>query len=95
MPNFFGLNVCDSLWKLAFLHETRIETKKVLCMLEFNQSQWLKPNIEFHTQKKNWRRKKWDKDGKALYKVINNAVFGKKIGKLEKLNWYKTKKNTI
>ena len=33
-----------------------------------------KPIVEFNTQKKNWHRKNGDKDGKALYKSIKNAV---------------------
>ena len=44
MPNFFDkecafMNVCDLLGKLADLLETRIKTKKIHCVLEFNQSQ--------------------------------------------------------
>ena len=46
-------------------------------VLEFNHSQWLKQYVEFNTQKKNRSRKKGDKDGKALYKLMKNAVYGK------------------
>ena len=49
------------------------------CALEFNQSQWLKQFIEFNTQKRKKKKKKNDKDGKALYKLINNAIYGKTI----------------
>ena len=41
--------------------------------LEFNQSRWLKPYIEFNTKKKKRSGKKNDNDGKALYILINNA----------------------
>ena len=41
--------------------------------LEFNQSQWLKQRVEFNTQR---NRKNGDKDGKKLYKLMNNAVYG-------------------
>ena len=34
------------------LLETKIKTKKIHCILEFNQSQWLKPYNEFNTQKR-------------------------------------------
>ena len=46
-------------------------------MLEFNQSQWLKPYVKFHTQRRIEAEKTIDKDGKALYKLTNNAVYGK------------------
>ena len=44
-----------------------------------NQSQWLKPYIEFNTQKRIEAEKKIMTDGKALWK-------------LKKLNQYKTSK---
>ena len=50
--------------------------------LEFNQSQWLKTNIEFGTQKRVEAEKNKDRDGKALYKLINNAVYRKAMGNL-------------
>ena len=37
-------------------------------MLELNQSQWLKPYVEFSNNKKNGNRKSSDKNGKAFYK---------------------------
>ena len=37
--------------KLTTLSEARIEAKKIHCVLEFNQSQRLKPYFEFSTQK--------------------------------------------
>ena len=36
--------------------------------------------------KNNRGRKNGDKDGKALYKLMKNAVYGKKNGKLKKQN---------
>ena len=44
---------------------------------EFNQSQWLKPYIEFNIQKRIVAEKNSDKDGKALYKLMNDAICGK------------------
>ena len=64
--------------------ETRIETKKVHGILEFNQLQWLKPYIEFNTQKGIEAEKSNDKDGKALYKLMNNAIYGKSMENLTK-----------
>ena len=56
----------------------RIEAKKIHRVLEFNQSQWLKQYVEFNTQKRiEGQNKNGDKDGKALQKLMNNAVYGK------------------
>ena len=59
-----------------------LKLKKIHCILEFNQSQWLKPYIEFNTQKKIEAEKNNDRDGKALYKLMNNAIYGKAIENL-------------
>ena len=50
--------------------------------MEFNQSQWSKPYIELKTQKRTEAEKNVDKDGKALSKLMNNAVNGKKLENL-------------
>ena len=52
------------------------------CVLEFNQSQWLKPYVEFNTQKRIQVEKNSDKNGKTLYKSMSNAVNGKTMGNL-------------
>ena len=52
-----------------------LKLKKIHRVLEFNQSQWLKQNVEFNTQKS--RKKDGGKDEKALYKLMDSAVFGK------------------
>ena len=51
-------------------------------VLEFNQLQQLKPYIEFNTKKRIEAEKNGDKDGKALYKLKNNDVYGKKMENL-------------
>ena len=48
--------------------------KKINRLLE---SQWLKPYCEFNTRKGIEAEKYNDKDGKALYKLMNNAAYGK------------------
>ena len=45
-----------------------LKLKKILRLLEVNQSQWLKPYIEFKTQIGIEAEKNKDKDGKTLYK---------------------------
>ena len=56
--------------------ELKLEANKLHPVLEFDQSQWLKSYVEFH-KKENRSRKNSDKDGKKLYKLMNNAVYGK------------------
>ena len=59
VPNFFDQEKyvihCESLQLYLRLG---LKLKKIKCILEFNQSQWLKQYIEFNTQKKNGSRKK-------------------------------------
>ena len=69
--------MCFIIRAYKFTFKTRIKTKKIHCVLEFNQSQWLKPYIEFNTQKRIDAEKNYDKDGKALFKLLNNAIYGK------------------
>ena len=49
-----------------------LKLKKILHVLEFNQSQWLD-----YCTKKNRNRKNNDKDGKVLCKLLNNFTYGK------------------
>ena len=54
----------------------RLGLKMKKYILEFNQSQWLKQYVEFNIQKRTEAEKKnAGKDGKALYKLINNALY--------------------
>ena len=46
-------------------------------MLEFKQSQWLKPYIEFDTHKRLEAEKNGDKNRKSLYKLLRNAAYCK------------------
>ena len=59
-----------------------LKLKKIHRVLEFNQLQWLRPYIEFNTKKRIEVEKNNDKDGKALYKLMNNAVYGKAMDNL-------------
>jgi hypothetical protein len=47
---------------------------KIYCALEFDQEAYLKPYIDFNTQKRAASTNDFDKD---LYKLMNIAVFGK------------------
>ena len=48
-------------------------------ILEYNQPHCLKPYIEFNTHKRIEAEKNGDRDGKALYKLMNNAIYRKTI----------------
>ena len=63
-----------------------LKLKNLHSELEFNQSQWLKPYFEVNTQKKNRSRKNGDKDGIALYKQMNNALYGKAMENLRNIH---------
>ena len=59
------------------LLETRLILKTICRILEFCQSQCLKPNVEFNTQKRIEAEKNGDKNGKSSYKLMKYAVYGK------------------
>ena len=69
-----------------FIFKVRIKAKKILLVLQFNQSQWLKSYIKINSQKRIETEKYGEKDGKALYKLIINAVYGKTMKQNENLN---------
>ena len=52
------------------------------CVLEFKESQCLKSYIEYNTPNRIEAEKNEDKDGKALYKLKNNAIYGKAMENL-------------
>ena len=54
-----------------------LKLKKIRHVLKFNQSECLKPYTEFNTQNRLEAGKSGDKDGKALYKLMNNAIYRK------------------
>ena len=59
-----------------------LKLKIIHRVLEFNQSQWLKPCVEFNTEKRVEAEKNGDKDRKALYRLMNNAAYGKTMENL-------------
>ena len=60
--------------------------QKIHRALGWKQLQWLKPDIKFNTQKWIEAEKNNDKDGKTLYKLMNNAIYGKTMKHLTNRN---------
>ena len=72
------------LRQLTTLLEARIKSKKVDCILEFNQSQCLNPYTEFNTKKKNKSRDKWSQRWKSILQIKEKCCIRQNDGKSKK-----------
>jgi len=56
-----------------------MKLKRVHRVLQFDQSPWMKPYIDFNTDKRRQATTDFERD---FYKLLNNSVFGKTMENL-------------
>ena len=82
VPNLMPKKIYGVHYKsLQYYLSQGLILKKVHRILEFKQSDWMKPYIDFNTQK---RKEATNEADKNLFKLLNNAVYGKTMENMRK-----------
>ncbi len=66
---------------LKFYLEKGMKVKQYHRIIKFQQRAWLKPWIDFNTEKRKVAKSDFEKD---MFKLMNNAVYGKNDGECKK-----------
>ena len=75
VPNLFDKkNYVVHFSNLKFYLAQGLKLIKILRILQFEQSHWLKTYVDFNTEKRKVSKCKYEKD---FFKLMNNSVFGK------------------
>ena len=77
IPNFMDKkNYVVHYRNLQYYVDMGMEVVKIHKVLEFDQSKWLKPYIEFNTKQRQAATSPFEKD---LFKLMNNSIYGKTL----------------
>ena len=74
VPNLMNKNNVFHYRNLQQCLELGIKLKKIHRILKFKQKDWMKPYIDFNTER---RKEATNEAHKNLFKLLNNAVYGK------------------
>ena len=78
VPNFFDKEkYALHSGNLQLCLRLKLKLKITHRILKFNRLQWLKPYVKFNMKIGTEEEKNGEKDGKALYKLMNNVVHDK------------------
>ena len=69
-----------------------MKLKKIHRILKFKQRDWMKPYIDFNTQK---RKEATNEANKILFKLLNDVVYGKTMRKKIKIRIVKNSQDLI